>query len=158
MPRTFGNAQDIEGQAQDCDMNERAAQFAAIWMQRLGDKASEMTCDSRLVLAAQTQADWLAMNDFDETNPHLGENGSSANARARAAGYRLPSWFGNANNVESVARDWNPDMAAVVDGLMAHDTHHAHMHVILDFSEHVVYGIGSEATYYVVVTAPTEGD
>lgn len=127
--------------------------FTAAWLSLLGDRAATMRYDARLAHAAQQQADWLAVNDFDERDPHVGAGGSTANQRVRAAGYPLPAWHGNGNTVESVTRSWDaPDEAA--RDLAAHDTHHDHVLGLGWYAEHTVWGIGQRATYYVLVTAP----
>ena len=130
------------------------AMFTSAWLGLYGERAKDMRYDARLAKAAQTQAEWLAVNDFVE-DPHIGANGSTANQRVRAAGYPLPRWYGNGNTVESVTRSWDaPDEAAT--DLAAHAAHHDHMLSIGWFATHTVYGIGHADTYYVVVTAPSE--
>jgi len=131
------------------------AVFTAAWLALYGDRASLMRYDSRLAQAAQTQADWLAINDFAD-DPHAGAGGSTANERVRAAGYTLPSyWPARGNQVESVTRSWDaPDEAA--RDLAAHAGHRDHMLSIGWFAGHTVWGIGQSATYYVLVTAPEE--
>lgn len=141
----------------DCGMETNAARFAAWWLYRLGDKRDEMVCDSRLVQAAQQQANWLAANDFDEDDPHLGEGGSTPNQRVRATGYKLLDWHKNGNTVESATRSWD-EINEVVDDLMAHDTHHDHMWLKGFWRNSTVYGVGNRGQYFVCVTAPPEGD
>lgn len=163
LPRAFGNGSGA-GQGDPFGLNERAAVFAAIWQQRLGDTATRMRCDARLVKAAQGQADWLAAHDFDARDPHLGAGGSTANERVRATGYQLPSWWPEQdNNAESAIRSWGAPSQAT-DELMAHVTHYDHMHIEGWFVDHVVWGVGAAAAtierggvFYVVVTAPREG-
>ena len=130
--------------------------FTAAWLSLLGERASRMRYDSRLAQAAQQQADWLAANDFDERDPHVGANGSTANQRVREAGYSLPEhWPARGNQVESVTRSWDaPDEAA--RDLAAHAAHHDHVLGLGWFAEHTQYGVGQAQTYYVLVTAPEE--
>ncbi len=131
------------------------AVFVAAWLALLGERAATMRYDVRLAQAAQAQADWLAVNDF-AGDPHAGANGSTANERVRAAGYRLPSyWPVRGNQVESVTRSWD-DPAEAARDLAAHAGHRDHMLCQGWFAEHTVWGCGHSATYYVVVTAPEE--
>lgn len=138
------------------DIDSPLALFVAAWLALLGDRAARMRYDVRLAQAAQAQADWLAVNDF-AGDPHAGANGSTANERVRAAGYRLPSyWPVRGNQVESVTRSWDaPDEAA--RDLAAHAGHRDHMLSLGWFAGHTVWGCGQSATYYVVVTAPPMG-
>lgn len=130
------------------------AVFTAAWLALYGDRAARMRYDSRLAQAAQTQAEWLAVNDFAD-DPHVGANGSTANERVRATGYPLPRWHGNGNTVESVTRSWD-DPAEAARDLAAHAGHRDHLLSIGWFAGHTVWGIGQSATYYVLVTAPEE--
>lgn len=143
-----------------CSMNVMADIFAQTWMILLDDKSKDMFCDERLVRAAQKQAEFLADNDFQYPHPHLGENGSTANQRAEAEGYRLP-WRNDSNNIESAVHGWRgPEMSAI--SLATHDTHIPHMMRQGWFSNHVVWGVGAAKSnldtgeFYVVVSAPIE--
>ena len=129
--------------------------FVGAWLALLGERANAMRYDARLAAAAQEQADWLAANDF-AADAHGGANGSTANERVRATGYRLPSyWPARGNQVESVTRSWDaPDEAA--RDLAAHDTHRDHVLGLGWFAGHTQYGVGHAQTYYVLVTAPEE--
>lgn len=103
LPTIHGTA--IAGQHTPCGMNAQAAQFAAAWLDLLGDKATTLHCHPIAVRAAQQQADWLAVNDFDQDDPHRGEGGSYANERVSWLGYRLPTWWTLKRNfVESAQR------------------------------------------------------
>jgi len=128
--------------------------FTAAWLALLGERAATMRYDARLAHAAQQQADWLAANDFDERDPHVGANGSTANQRVRAAGYRLPEhWPARGNQVESVTRSWDaPDEAA--RDLADHIPHRDHVLGLGWYAEHTVWGCGWQETYYVLITAP----
>lgn len=130
--------------------------FVGAWLALLGERAATMRCDARLAHAAQQQADWLAANDFDERDPHVGVGGSTANERVRAAGYRLPSyWPVRGNQVESVTRSWDaPDEAA--RDLAAHAGHRDHVLGLGWFAGHTVWGCGWQETYYVLISAPEE--
>lgn len=124
-----------------CGMNALAARFASSWLTLLGDRVHLYRCDRRLVVAAQRQAEWLAINDFEEGSPHNGEGGNTANQRVREAGYRLPTWQGNENTVESVTHTpREPEDAAV--SLTNHDTHREHMLGLGWYEDSVVYGTG----------------
>jgi hypothetical protein len=136
--------------------SDPAMEFVRLWLQHLGDRAKLMLPDARLYVAAQRQADWLAVNDFNPANPHLGENGISANERVREARYRLPEWHGNGNTVESATHDGNANMEEVVLGLMNHATHYDHMHCLGFWEPNYFYGVGCAGTFFVVVTAPEE--
>jgi len=116
-----------------------------------------MVCDGRLVKAAQRQADWLAANNFDPTNPHLGEGGITANERVRAEGYRLPEWYPvKGNMVESALHYFHDDVPHALAGLIAHSTHHDHMMCLNWFSDHTVFGMGDAGGFFICVTAPKE--
>ncbi len=65
--------------------------FVGAWLALLGERAKAMRYDARLAAAAQQQAEWLAVHDFAD-DPHVGANGSTANERVAATGYRLPEW------------------------------------------------------------------
>lgn len=155
MPSLYGNA-EVEGQTGlPCGMNQQAALFASWWMHYLGERAKLMSCDERLVRAAQKQADWLSLNDFEEGDPHVGEGGSTANQRVRIEGFPLPEWHKDGNTVESAAHSWD-DLPELVADLMAHDTHHDHLWGLKFYKDSVFYGVGVTDTYFVVVSAPKE--
>lgn len=159
MPTLHGSAPSGQG-----DANDLAAQFAAAWLALLGDDAEDMRHDERLALAAQTQAEYLAHNDF-QPDPHRGYLGSYANERIFYVGYDLPNfWPLQANNVESACRSWDTPAEAAA-ALTDHDTHRDHMRRLGWFRNHIVWGVGAaQATidrggcFYVCVTAPEEGN
>lgn len=138
-----------------CGMNRQAAHFTYGWLPLLGDRVSRYRCDVRLVQAAQQQAEWLAVNDFEEDAPHLGEGGSTANQRVRATGYRLLGWHENGNTVESASHSgMTPEETAI--SLSNHDTHRDHMLSLNWYSDHCVYGTGYANYFYVHLIAPEE--
>lgn len=147
----IGNGPTIEGQGDD----DMALEFMFWWLLRLGDRASVMEVDTRLITAAQQQADWLAANDFDKDNPHKGIDGTMPNERVRMAGYALPAWHGDGNTVESVTRTWD-DFPEIVDDLMAHETHRDHMFCRGFWEPNTRYGIGCSDNYFVIITCPPE--
>lgn len=145
--------------------DDYAAQFAAAWLALLGDKAKGITSHPLCTLAAQRQADWLAVNDFTPNDPHRGANGSTANERLVATGFRLPRWMMAVDNVVESARREFGTPADAVHGLVAHNTHRDHMLFAGWWEKYgfCYYGVGAaEAVidrggwFYVCVTAPRE--
>lgn len=145
-------------------MNERAKDFAEAWLMLLGDGAApaggermfKMVCDTRLVQCAQLHAEYLASRTGDQLlmSMHRGRDGSYANQRVLASGYKLPSdWPAQANYVESVARDGR-DPGEVAISLAAHEGHRQHLLGIDGFEGHVVYGVGAAGDDYVCVICP----
>jgi hypothetical protein len=136
-------------------VSNHAGEFVDVWLDQLATRGKEMHPDTRLFAAAQSQAEWLAENDFNEADPHLGAGGITANERCWSFGYQLPSWWPQeGNQVESATHDDNPNIAAVVVGLMTHETHYQHMWGIGFWEPSIYYGVGYAGGFYVVVTAP----
>lgn len=148
----YGGA-TVGGQAQ----TSKAEEFIAWWLYRLGNKRAQMRQDDRLMACAQRHAEYLAQRMDISPSMHIGANGSTANERVRASGYKLPGYFlAKGNNVESCTYSHDP-IPETVDDLMASPAHHDHMTVAGWFVGHTVYGVGNADAYYVVVTAPVEG-
>lgn len=145
-----------EGGEERCEMNQKAYQFSQGWLGLLGERAKIMACDSRLVQCAQDHAIYLdsRVGDQLKITMHRGRDGSYANERVLAAGYRLP-YEPYKNQVESCARDWR-DPAIVAVELANHDTHHDHMYGIGGFSVLTVYGVGNCNLDFVIVICPPE--
>lgn len=172
LPVIHGNA--IAGQHTPCGMVAQAQQFAAAWMALLGDKAQSLTCHPIATAAAQQQADWLAVHDFDKDDPHLGEGGSYANERLARLGYPLPFKDMQANYVESAQhitqREGESDDELATRGahsLANHDergkSHKEHMQFLGDFwGRFRHYGVGAAQAqfgerpswFFVCVTLP----
>lgn len=153
-----------EGGEEHFGMNEKAYQFSQGWLGLLGERAKIMVCDSRLVRCAQDHAIYLDSRTPEEIAArahikaamHISRDGTMANARVVAAGYRLPShWPLNKNNVEDCARDWREPAIVAVE-LANHDTHHDHMYGIGGFSILTVYGVGNCNLDFVIVICPPE--
>lgn len=149
LPSIRGDAITGEGQASP------VTAFMAAWLAALGTKAQDMVQDTRLVAAAQKHATWLAANAVT-ANRHIGENGSTANERARAESYRLPDWYPVVgNNIESVGECYDgPERALQL--LVDSPPHRAHLLREGWFAGHCVVGVGNAAHYWVVVSAPVE--
>lgn len=166
MPRLIlpfiAKAPDIAGASYACGMSAKASEFNDAWLVVMGARASAMTCDERLTRAAQRQADWLAVHDFTKDHPHLGENGITANERARAEGYRLPPGHAaRGNNIESALHYFGNHVTKSLAGLMTHDTHREHMFCLNGYSNNTVYGMGAREAvsggFFVFVSSPPEG-
>lgn len=127
--------------------------------------------DARLDEAAQMQASWLAVHDFSEIDPHIGEYDLSANERVRGCGYHLPdAWPLHSNQVESAIHIWRSEeetvgifSARALFNLANHDTHYAHMHAQGFWYNSTVFGVGAAYArtdrggwFFVAVTAPPE--
>lgn len=161
LPLVYGSG--IAAQGNEGGMVDAAVIFAMGWMGMLAADAEPMRCDERLVAAAQWQADWLAVNDFDPRDPHLGVDGLTANERVLMSGYALPGWWTRkANNVESVTRSWAGPQQAAID-LAHHYPHSEHLLRREEFREHVVWGVGAaeaqlerKGTFFVAISAPVE--
>lgn len=129
--------------------------FIDAWLAALGDKAHDTVQDSRLMAAAQKHAAWLAANHVT-ANRHIGENGSTANERARAQDYELPRWYPTVGNqIESVGECYDGPVAAL---RLLLDSPHHRVHLLREgwFAEHVAMGVGNAQHYWVIVTAPPE--
>lgn len=155
------HANGVTGQS---DTANYADVFAAAWVAFLGDVGRRMVRDARLDAAAQGQADWLAVHDFDRDNAHLGADGSTPNERVRATGYRLPDfWPTRGNQCESANHSWSEPAQSLIE-LATHDTHAEHMQVRGWWAHSTVYGVGAARAsvggggwFVVAVTAPREG-
>lgn len=161
LPAIHGNA--IAGQTYPHGMTELAWLFATGWLALLGEDANEVRGDARMVKAAQLQAEWLAINDFDPRDMHLGANGSTANERLRAQGVRLPGfWPRKDNQGESVLRTWVDPLEAAAE-LASFASHRPHLTRQGFFRDHVLWGVGGAmaqldrgGVFYVLCTAPRE--
>lgn len=162
MPQVFGNAP--AGQGEVVHMTPRAAEFAQVWMARLGDRAARMRVDSRLVKCAQEHALFLSQRTGAEAEQsmHIGKFGTLPNERVLAVGYELPDFYRpHANNVESCAADHRgPDVA--VEMLLASPSHRPMMmgERVSDWfwHRHVVWGVGHSMNFYTVLVCPPEGE
>jgi hypothetical protein len=139
-----------------CGMSIAAVRFVYFWLSALGERRKDMGCDARLVRAAQRHADFLSSREDTTPSLHIGENGSSANERVRAEGYRLPDWFREVgNSVESCAVN-NGQPQDAVERLLLSPSHRVHLLREGGFSEHRIFGVGVTFPYYVVLSAPAE--
>jgi hypothetical protein len=138
--------------------NDNAAAFVAAWLQRLGARAALYRQDDRLAHAANRHAAYLAARTGDaaQESLHVGQGGSAANARVRAAGYVLPRhWLDGSNNVESCAVNHDGPVQAV-ERLLLSPAHREHLLGEGGFASHTVYGVGSVAAFFVVLICPPE--
>lgn len=141
-----------------CGMNLLSYNFSVIWMKALGDRASLMRCDNRLVVAAQKQTEFLAhrLGDAMQQSMHIGPSGNMPNDRVRAEGYSLPDWFpSRTNNVESAVVISNVPQEAL-DSLFASPEHYNHLTGQGWFESETVYGIGNTERFWIIDIAPPE--
>ncbi len=142
----------------DCNMVLNAYMFTVMWLQELGDRRNRMRCDHRLVSAAQKHAEFLSSRtpEQEKLSMHIGRNGSYANERARAEGYKLPDYYDNdANNIESCYRGGTKP-ENVLHGFLNSPPHYNHIMGQGWFEDHIVYGVGYSVNDWVVLIAPVE--
>lgn len=149
LPAIHGNV-TVQGQS------DNALTFIDAWMQALGDRATEMRQDDRLVRCAQDHAAYLEsrVGDIRQHSMHIGQNNSTPDQRVRACGYSIPSHW-HSNHVESCATHTGGPLAAL-DMLLDSPGHRAHLLGTGGFERHVVYGIANARTYYVCIVCPEE--
>lgn len=138
--------------------NDKAAAFAAAWLEALGARAALYRADDRLAHAAHRHAAYLAARTGDaaQESLHIGAGGSAANARVRASGFVLPRhWLDGSNNIESCAVNHDGPVQAV-ERLLLSPAHRAHMLGEGGFASHTVYGVGNDGPFYVVLACPPE--
>jgi hypothetical protein len=139
-------------------MPPNAAEFVALWLARLGDRAAIMVQDPRHTLAAQLHADWLPTRTPEqmEQSGHIGQGGSTANERLRAQGVILPSHYADVgNNVESYGRNHGGPLAAL-DALLASPAHREHLLGEGWYADQLLYGVGFCEAYYVYMASPPD--
>lgn len=142
----------------NCGMNEQAQLFVNEWLSKLGNRPKTMYCDDKLVKAAQKHSEYLYARtpDLYHLSMHIGRNGTHPNERARAEGYKLPSYYSNdANNIESVLRG-STDPTKAVQQLLKSPPHYDHLTGQGWYKDHIVYGVGNDGTDWVVLIAPQE--
>lgn len=138
--------------------SDNALTFIDAWMQALGDRATEMRQDDRLVRCAQDHAAYLEsrVGDIRQVSMHVGLNNSTPDQRVRLAGYSIPAHW-HSNHVESCATHTGGPLAALTM-LLDSPGHRAHLIGENGFAGHRVYGVGNAKSYYVVLACPEEVD
>lgn len=84
--------------------------------------------DDRLALAAHRRA----AAQFGDGLSHYDINGVGPNAYAREAGFVLPSYYGDGNNIESLTAG-TPDTLAAFESLARSPSHSKHIFGLVDF-------------------------
>lgn len=154
LPSIFGGT-PVGGQSPPCTMTPNARAFVDMWLQILNERAVDMVCSPKLTAAAQKHATWLDANAIRD-NRHIGANGSTANERARAEGYTLPSnWPVIGNQIESVGECYDGPQRAL-QLLVDSPPYRAHLLREGWFEGHCVFGCGNASHYWVILSAPRE--
>lgn len=144
-----------------CYANAQAAAMAALVIGDSRQQRTGMRCNPALVKAAQQRAESLARLGYWA---HCEPSGPCVNEVARRAGCKLPSYYGNVNNVESLVGG-SPDAPISWAVLSASERHAPHVLGLVDFfrEQHDI-GIAYLARpgskygfYYVILVAVCEG-
>lgn len=157
LPSLHNDEPELEPVILPCGMNPVAWEWTQHWLARLGSRAKKMKCNERLVDAAQSHAEWLSKNYSKERSMHIGKDGSKANQRARRAGYRLSSQYGDSNTIESASKT-SKGPAKSVENLFNSPAHKKHLTGDGWYENSTVYGIGAAGNIYIALVSPPEDD
>ena len=144
-----------------CRVHLHAHQFIAGAGYNTSQRRSEMVYDPILNLVARAKALDLGKRRYFS---HVDPNGYGPNKAASLAGYALPAWWGDANDlnyIESIGGGY-ADVPSAFDGWMNSSVHRRHILGETDFfAQQTRYGVGYAEVpgspyqkYYVFISAP----
>lgn len=106
-----------------CTFSQEASRFYALLTADQGQKHPRLVCNMALNAAALNRAQSMAINGYFA---HCDLGGVCANDYARAAGCKLPSDYGNGNNIESLVAGV-ADAGGAYAALIGSPSHRKHL-------------------------------